>query len=582
MRKNRKIWIPVVSGVLALAVVIGLVVYFTGGGGTPTSVYPVRELSYPYWESGKTTGGIVTADKLQNVYLTATQQISKIYVQEGQKVSVGTPLMAYDTTLSQLELDRKKLDIDKTKLRLQAEQSRLAEIKRMRPVTIIAPTPTVPPTTTAPQTVKPNRNMTDDEKFLRLGDGKGTVGDPQIIWVKEEHTLDQSFIEEILDGRDKLYTILETRKGDLHTGNIVIRMGVYFTSVTEEVSVPQAENDTPEPEQPEVTEPTEPTEAAESTEATEANELPETDPSEPEPTETTEPTVPTDPTEPDPPKITITRYTFSLFSVEESNSKPVTPTRPTPTVDQGSGYSADAIAQMRSEKEAEIRELQFSIKMAEAEYKIMQKEFDNGVVLSEVDGYVTSLLDAEIAMQENLPILKVSGGGGFFIQCSVSELDRANLYRDQVVEVNDWMTGNVYSGVITEIGDSPADSEMGYDSMDTYYPFTVTVDASASLQPDYYVDVTYGSTAGDPDTAFCLQAPFVRTEKGKSYVLVQNEHGTLEKRYIETASMEWSDSVLVLSGLKPEEYVAFPYGKSAREGAATTVGSTDELFSNPY
>lgn len=575
MKKNRKIWIPVVSGVLALAVVIGLVVHFTGGGGTPTAVYPVRELSYPYWESGKTTGGIVTADKLQNVYLTATQQISKIYVQEGQKVSVGTPLMAYDTTLSQLELDRKKLDIEKSKLRLQAEQSRLAEIKRMVPVTIIAPPPTVPPTTTAPQTVKPTEDL-GNKLFMRLGDGSGKFGDPQIIWVKQKHEINQSFIEQILDGRNELYTILETREDDKCGGKLIIRMGVYFVAVTEEVPVPQVENDTPEPEQPEVTEPTE------STEATEAHELPETDPTEPDPTETTEPTVPTVPTEPDPPKITITRYTFSLFSVEEATNKLVTPTKPSPTVDKGSGYSAEAIAQMRAEKEAEIRELQFSIKMAEAEYKIMQKEFDNGVVLSEVDGYVTSLLDAETAMQENLPILKVSGGGGFFIQCSVSELDRANLYKDQVVEVNDWMTGNVYSGVITEIGDSPVDSEMGYDSVDTYYPFTVTVDASASLQPDYYVDVTYGSTAGDPDTAFCLQAPFVRNEGGKSYVLVQNADGILEKRYIETASMEWSDSVLILSGLKPEEYVAFPYGKSAREGAATAVGEIDDLYSNPY
>lgn len=565
MKKRAKIWIPVVSGMLALVIIVGLVVHFTGGGGTPTSVYPVQELSYPYWNSGKTTGGMVTADKLQTVYLTATQQISKIYVQEGQKVSVGTPLMAYDTTLSQLELDRKKLDIEKAKLQLQTEQSRLTEIQRMRPITIINPTPTVPPTTTtAPQTVKPNRNMTEDELFMLLGDGKGSAGDPQIIWVKEEHEINQSFIEQILDGREKLYTILETRKGDLHTGDIVIRMGVCFAAVTEEIPVPQAENASAEPEIPE---------------ASEVNELPETDPS--EPTETTEPTVPT---EPEPPKtIPITRYTFTLFSADEPVSEPVTPSKPSsPTIDQGSGYSANEIAQMRAEKEAEIRELQFSIKMAEAEYKIMQKEFDNGVVLSEVDGYVTSVLDAETAMQENQPIMKISGGGGFYIQCSVSELDRANLYPDQIVEVNDWMTGNVYSGVITEIGDVPVEDSMAYGSMDTYYPFTVTVDASASLQPDYYVDVTYGSTAGDPDTAFCLQAPFVRNEGGKSYVLVQNADGILEKRYIETASMEWSDSVLILSGLKPEEYVAFPYGKSAREGAATAVGEIDDLYSNPY
>ena len=55
-----------------------------------------------------------------------------------------------------------------------------------------------------------------------------------------------------------------------------------------------------------------------------------------------------------------------------------------------SGYTSNEIAQMRSDKEAEIKQLEFDIKMAEAEYKIMKKEFDNGEVKSEIDGYVVS------------------------------------------------------------------------------------------------------------------------------------------------------------------------------------------------
>lgn len=65
-----------------------------------------------------------------------------------------------------------------------------------------------------------------------------------------------------------------------------------------------------------------------------------------------------------------------------------------------SGYTSNEIAQMRSDKEAEIKQLEFDIKMAEAEYKIMKKEFDNGEVKSEIDGYVVSVLTPEEALAQ--------------------------------------------------------------------------------------------------------------------------------------------------------------------------------------
>ena len=73
-----------------------------------------------------------------------------------------------------------------------------------------------------------------------------------------------------------------------------------------------------------------------------------------------------------------------------------------------SGYTSNEIAQMRSDKEAEIKQLEFDIKMAEAEYKIMKKEFDNGEVKSEIDGYVVSVLTPEEALANKEPVVKVS------------------------------------------------------------------------------------------------------------------------------------------------------------------------------
>ena len=73
----------------------------------------------------------------------------------------------------------------------------------------------------------------------------------------------------------------------------------------------------------------------------------------------------------------MTRYVFTFFQVsqkqeddEDDDAGSDISSGSGSSVDMNSGYTANEIAQMRSDKEAEIKDLQFSIKMAEAEYKI--------------------------------------------------------------------------------------------------------------------------------------------------------------------------------------------------------------------
>ena len=93
---------------------------------------------------------------------------------------------------------------------------------------------------------------------------------------------------------------------------------------------------------------------------------------------------------------------------------------------------------MRAEQEKTIKETKFKIKMAEADYKIMQTEMSDGNVYAEFDGKVVSVLTEEEAKTQNQPVLKVSGGGGFYIQGSVSELEKDKMQIGQEVTVNDW------------------------------------------------------------------------------------------------------------------------------------------------
>ena len=140
---------------------------------------------------------------------------------------------------------------------------------------------------------------------------------------------------------------------------------------------------------------------------------------------------------------------------------------------------------MQKDLNKTIKEEKKKLKTVEAEYRIMERELGDGNVYAEIDGTVVSLLTEEEARQQKQPIVKVSGGGGFYVEGSVSELEKDHLKPGQEVTVNDWNTGGVYTGEVVSIGDFPTDNDswngMGNPTA-SYYPFVAFVDETADLQ----------------------------------------------------------------------------------------------------
>lgn len=250
-----------------------------------------------------------------------------------------------------------------------------------------------------------------------------------------------------------------------------------------------------------------------------------------------------------------------------------------PSIDFGSGYTAAEISKMRKEQEKKIREQDLKTRMAEAEYKIMQRELNDGNIYADFDGKVVSLLTEEESREQEQPMVKVSGGGGFYITGSVSELEKDNLQIGQEVTVNDWRSGGMYTGTVESIGDFPNSGD-GWSGIGnptaTYYPFTAFVDGEANLQSGNYVSIQY-STSGSTSGIY-LQKAFIRTEKGESYVLLQGEGDRLEKRTITTGKSLWGSYLEVLEGITVDDKIAFPYGKDVKEGAKTVEGDISSLY----
>lgn len=614
MKKQNKKKIIITVTAVVLVVAIGLGVWFgvSRGRSEPVKVFAFNSVGMTeYWGDSQESYGPVSTDKIQTVFLSSTQTVTEMKVAQGDTVKKGDVLMTFDTTLSDLQLERKRLEVEKLKLDLETAQKKLKDIQNMKPMSIVS----------SDDFDNSDEDSDDDgdlEKDYELSydhayDGskpskalicwlRVTTGDEE---VRITPTVDDDLLEEARQQAEKFQNENQPDPTEPSTEPTTEST---TESTTEPATEPPTQPGTEPPTQPSTEPPTQPSTEA-STPSTEET-------SEGEGGEHSSASAAENPDEK--PTITVNSYymvikategnkrmgarvvwqgmyirkvgsgfTFQFFDAtgvpdhmatdpdDPDNTDPTDPDMPDP----GSGYTAAQLAQMRAEQEKTIKETKFKIKMAEADYKIMQTEMSDGNIYAEFDGKVVSVLTEEEAKTQNQPVLKVSGGGGFYIQGSVSELEKDKMQIGQEVTVNDWNTGMTYTGKIVSMGDFPTNSDGWNGSGNpnvSYYPFTVFVDETADLQAGMYVNIQYSSA--ESENGIYLENPFIRTENGQSYVYVQGAGGKLEKRFVTTGKALWGSYTEIRSGLTVDDLIAFPYGKNLKEGAPTVESDVSDLY----
>ena len=545
---NRKKWIITITAlVLAATIGLGLWAVSAKRNQEPVAVFPFHYLGMTeYWGDSQECYGPVRTDKIQTVFLSDTQTVKEILVSTGDTVKKGDPLMTFDTTLTDLALERKRLDVEKLKLQLSDAKAELRRIKNMKPMVIPKPSEDTGDKNLGTALTDPYQ-ISLQQKY----DGS-TKKLPLICWLNSSTTVSSEVLDALRQTASEYQT--ENARAEAEAGNA--------EESTDPTEVP-AETTPPEDIQ------------------IEANHFYVIFKTTKDNMSLGERTTWQG--------IYVIRnstngtYSFRFFDASSISDHSIpqedTPEKDEPQIDFGSGYTAAQIAEMRNQQEKTIRDLEFDIKMADANYKIMLTEVSDGKIYAQIDGEVVSVLTEEEAKLTGQPVLKVSGGGGFYAQGSISELEKYTLQIGQEVTINDWNTGMQYTGIVESVGDFPSSGSnwngMGNPNA-SFYPFTVFIEGEADLQEGRYVSILYSAGAGE--NGIYLEKPFLRTEKGQSYVYVRGEDGLLEKRFVTTGKSLWGSYTEILEGLTADDYIAFPYGKNVNPGAQTVESDLSALY----
>lgn len=553
------------KGIIAAACVVGVCGAVWGGltiarnaQRGDVNVYAVNECAMTdYWGDTSNTSGMVTTDKLQKIYISQSQTVKKVWVKEGDSVKKGTALVSYDSTLTQATVERAKIDYDRQTENLEVMKNELELLKKAKnKETLEAEKTKLEAELQAEISRLDGAGGYDPEKAVKPGlvtpmaEGSGNSKDKPIYyyWLTDE-PLSDKVLRNLLHGTEinratpmdktptvSTYLVLVSRDkdkmGGMPTSRGLLIRETFTPDSTEQpvegapisgtVSISFRFCDLPEYIDPERT-----------YDSDKYKEL-----------------------------------TRKIAQIQELLDASMT------QLDLNKAIL---------EKAQAVKEQEVNLKVAKLKLDKKLAELGDGNVYAEFDGTVKAVRDPDEAYNNSEAVVELSGGGGYYVTGTLSEMDLGSVQVGDSVSISSWMTGAACEGTIVSIDDYPTSNGNNWgdgNSNVSYYPFKVFVTEDANLQPNDYVDIQYqkDTSAEESGSSLYLQSMFIRTDNGKSYVMARGEDGRLEQRWVQTGRDLWGSYTQIRGGLTIDDYVAFPYGRDVVEGAHTQEATTDQLY----
>ena len=547
-------------------------------------VNSVSTLNTGYWDNPSTSTGLVSNSDRQSVLYDASKTITQVFVQEGQQVNSGDPLLSYDLTTLQSAVDTSQLDVEKAQNAISLAEHELKKLLNTTSIPDVVEEPEIQDHTPAPLPGVPEKNgnglypyilsLSQAEKNFtayKIYYTSTTSEAPEkgphekaSLW-KEEREMKESnntcwyWIEyTYTDGSTNAYDpkdvveyysdkqqipnkeifLAGTKQnpyvfklnenqgfvyGKLFLDNANLNQYLRFDVYTNDGDIDSSW-------------------LVRCDKFTTIQSINEGD-------------------------------MYSVISHTKEEQKYVE-VEQKPSQDLSSGYTEIELAKAIRDKKQELKTLDLGLKKAQLSLSENKALLNDGVIRAKRSGIVRNIKKTSDSLQDGNTFLEVAGGQGTYIKGSISELMLNQIKVGDTISAYCWTSGETFDAKIQSIDTVPS-SNSNYNGSGnpnvSYYEFEAYAKDASKIQAGEYLELTFNS-AGDTTSSIWLSKAYVKQEGNKYYVL-KDVHGKLKKQYVTVGKIVWGDTMEIKDGLSDTDYIAFAYSKNAKEGVKTQKSS---------
>lgn len=547
-------------------------------------VNSVSTLNTGYWDNPSTSTGFVSNSDTQSVLYDASKTITQVFVQEGQQVNAGDPLLSYDLTTLQSAVDTSQLDVEKAQNAITLAEHELKKLLNTTPIPDVVEEPEIQDHTPAPLPGVPakdgngfypyvlslsqaEKNFTAYKIYYASTTSEAPEKGPHeeaSLWKEERETkesnntcwywieytytdsstnaYDPKDVVEYYSDKQQIpnkeiflagtkqnpYVFKLSEKqgfvyGKLFLDNANLNQYLRFDVYTNDGEIDSSW-------------------LVRCDKFTTKQSMNEGD-------------------------------MYSVISHTKEEQKYVE-VEQKPSQDISSGYTEIELAKAIRDKKQELKTLDLDLRKAKLSLSENKALLNDGIVRAKRSGIVRNIKDLSNPIQNGSAFLEVATGQGTYIKGSISELMLNQIKVGDTISAYCWTSGETFDAKIQSIDTVPS-SNSNYNGSGnpnvSYYGFEAYAKDASKIQAGEYLELTF-NLSSDTTSSIWLSKAYVKQEGNKYYVL-KDVHGKLKKQYVTVGKIVWGDTMEIKDGLSDTDYIAFAYSKNAKEGVKTQKSS---------
>lgn len=528
-------------------------------------VNSVSTLNTGYWDNPSTSTGFVSNSDTQSVLYDASKTITQVFVQEGQQVNAGDPLLSYDLTTLQSAVDTSQLDVEKAQNAITLAEHELKKLLNTTPIPDVVEEPEIQDHTPAPLPGVPakdgngfypyvlslsqaEKNFTAYKIYYASTTSEAPEKGPHeeaSLWKEERETkesnntcwywIEYTYTDSSTNAYDPkdvveyysdkqqipnkeiflagtkqnpyVFKLSENQGfvyGKLFLDNANLNQYLRFDVYTNDGEIDSSW-------------------LVRCDKFTTKQSMNEGD-------------------------------MYSVISHTKEEQKYVE-VEQKPSQDISSGYTEIELAKAIRDKKQELKTLDLDLRKAKLSLSENKALLNDGIVRAKRSGIVRNIKDLSNPIQDGSAFLEVATGQGTYIKGSISELMLNQIKVGDTISAYCWTSGETFDAKIQSIDTVPS-SNSNYNGSGnpnvSYYGFEAYAKDASKIQAGEYLELTF-NLSSDTTSSIWLSKAYVKQEGNKYYVL-KDVHGKLKKQYVTVGKIVWGDTMEIKDGLSDTDY----------------------------